>query len=227
MDSNNCGMLFCFIGIDGTGKTTNAKNLVNYLEKKGYPAKYVYGRLEPLLLRPFIYLGRRFIIKGINPSEYSDYTKKRQSAILKYTALSKIYLNILLFDTYLQLFYKVTIPKIRGYILISDRYIQDTVITDLSRFLGYDSELTRDYINKIQKKVPLPDLIFHLSVPPIICIRRKADVPCIEYLENLFDLYNNICDKEENIVKIDGTRPFDQILKITSEKCCKIIQRKL
>lgn len=52
--------LISLSGIDGSGKTTYAEYINEMLRKKGIKCNYVYGRLEPFLLKPFIHLEGRY-----------------------------------------------------------------------------------------------------------------------------------------------------------------------
>ena len=41
------GTLICFIGIDGSGKSTISREVYNFFLAKGSKTKYVYGRVVP------------------------------------------------------------------------------------------------------------------------------------------------------------------------------------
>ena len=44
-------LLICFTGIDGSGKTALAKNLVCTLNSEGFKFKYAYNRVDPIFCR--------------------------------------------------------------------------------------------------------------------------------------------------------------------------------
>ena len=74
-----------------------------------------------------------------------------------------------------------------------DRYIHDTVITDISANLGYDS-VQSNILIKTLSLVPKPDLIFYIDIPEEIAYSRKDDVPHINYLQVRKKLYDDLGD---------------------------------
>ena len=58
--------LVCIIGMDGTGKTTLASNVVSTLRQQGQPALYIYGRTFPVISRALMALGRLTLLRKEN-----------------------------------------------------------------------------------------------------------------------------------------------------------------
>ena len=105
---NNKAFFICITGIDGAGKTTLAKGIVELLNEKGVECKYVYARFDPFLLKPLILIGEHLFLRKTNIFEdYSRYSNMKKDAIKKHNLLSKIYRQILLFDYFLQIFFQV------------------------------------------------------------------------------------------------------------------------
>ncbi len=52
--------LICFTGLDGSGKSTLARATVEILEERGIASQYVYNRVEPLLTKPLMEMGRAY-----------------------------------------------------------------------------------------------------------------------------------------------------------------------
>ena len=76
----NDDILICITGIDGSGKTTLAKNLTKYLikNKPDIRIKYVYGRYMLFLLKPIYLLSNKILLRkqDINRN-YNKYTKRK------------------------------------------------------------------------------------------------------------------------------------------------------
>ena len=210
MKSSNT-KLICFTGIDGSGKTTLAKGLVETMEKKGIRYKYVYGRLEPFILRPFIAIGRKIFLRGKDMfRDYTEYSSTKNGAIEHHSFLFTFYRYILLFDYFLQLLFKIRIPLMLGRNIVCDRYVYDTVITDLSVDMNYSNHEIRDLIKRFFYIAPKPDLAFLIDLPEKIAFQRKNDTPSIEYLKERRKMYLDV-GKEEGMLVLDGSKKLDDL----------------
>ena len=205
------GFLICFTGIDGTGKTTLSKELVELLNKKGVKCKYVYARLNAYILKPFILVGNSVFLRGRNISEnYSEYSNTKRRAIEKHSFLSSVYQRILLFDYVLQVFFKVKLPLIFGKNIVCDRYVYDTVITDLSVDMNYSRDMVISLLNKLLRFFPEPDIAFLIDVPEEIAYQRKDDISSIQYLKERRNIYLNI-GKEYEMMILDGSKRLEEL----------------
>lgn len=203
--------LICFTGIDGTGKTTLSKELVELLNKKGIKCKYVYARLNAYILKPFILVGNSVFLRGRNISEnYSEYSNTKRRAIEKHSFLSSVYQRILLFDYVLQVFFKVKLPLIFGKNIVCDRYVYDTVITDLSVDMNYSRDMVISLLNKLLRFFPEPDIAFLIDVPEEIAYQRKDDISSIQYLKERRNIYLNI-GKEYEMMILDGSKRLEEL----------------
>ena len=204
------GKFICIIGIDGSGKTTQAKKLQMNLQKKGIRSKYVYGRVIPLFPRPFMYLGRKIFLKGSNIyTDFNNYSAKKKE-VFNNRFLSKMYQNFIIFDYLIQVFVKIKIPLLFGFTLVSDRYAYDTIVTDLSVDLNYTDENLKKMLNTIFKVIPVPDTVFLIDVPEEIAFSRKDDVPDINYLRERRSTYLKVANWC-NLIVIDGSRSLSEI----------------
>ena len=96
-------MFICFTGIDGSGKTTLSRGLVNALNERGIKYQYVYARWTPFILRPLILIGRFIFLRGKDMFQnYSEYSTAKRKAIKSHTLLSRIQQQILWLDYSLQ-----------------------------------------------------------------------------------------------------------------------------
>ena len=205
------GFLICFTGIDGTGKTTLSKELVELVNKRGIKCKYVYARLSLFILKPFFLIGEFvFLHKKDIFKKYSEYASTKRKAIKKHYLLSKVYQQLLLFDYMLQIFFKIKLPLIFGRNIVCDRYIYDTVITDLSVDMNYSKERVINLLNKLFLFFPVPDLTFLIDVPEEIAYQRKDDTPSVAYLKDRRERYLYV-GREHGMVILDGTKKLEEL----------------
>lgn len=223
---NSSKFLISFSGIDGSGKTTYAKHITRILKKKGVKCHYVYGRLEPFLLKPFIIIGRKIFLKEKDMfQDYKDYSNEKKNKIKKHSLLSKIYFFIMLLDYIIQLFLRVKIPFFMGYNIVCDRYIFDTVINDLAIDMNYPNKKMKKEIDKFFRFFPKPTISFLIEVPVNIAFKRKNDTPSPKYLEERASRYKFIASKYDMIV-VDGSKDLEEVKsfikkKISEEVCAK------
>jgi dTMP kinase len=205
------GFLICFTGMDGTGKTTLSKDLVDSLKKKGIKCKYVYGRQNPFILKPFILVGDWLFLRRKDISEnYLEYFNMKRRAIEKYSFLSGVYQQILLFDYSIQLFFKVKVPMILGKNIVCDRYVYDTVITDLSVDMNYSKDKVMNLLSNLLRFFPEPDITFLIDVPEEMAYQRKDDTPSIAYLKERRKMYLDV-GKEYRMVTLDGSKRLEEL----------------
>lgn len=211
------GYLICIIGIDGSGKTTQAKKLAANLRKKGQNSKYVYGRIIPVFPRPFMFLGKKMFLRKNNIyTDFNNYSTDKKK-LFNNRFLSAIYQNFILFDYLLQVFVKIQLPLLFGKTLVSDRYAYDTIITDLSVDLDYSDEKMKKMLRSLLKIIPKPDIAFLIDVPEEVAFSRKDDVPDIEYLKERRVNYLKVgawC----NMPVIDGAKSINEVEDLITNK---------
>ena len=120
----------------------------------------------------------------------------------------------MLTDHIIQINLKIRILLLLEKCVICDRYIHDTVITDISANLGYDSVQSNILIKKTLSLVPKPDLIFYIDIPEEIAYSRKDDVPHINYLQVRKKLYDDL-ERSFEIIKIDGAETIKEITNLS------------
>ena len=217
----------CFTGIDGSGKTTQAKNLVKNLSLNGIKSEYVYARLVPIIFKPLLVVGNLLFLrkKKIN-NDYEGYSNTKKNILREHAFLSKIFYTIMLFDYYLQLLYKIKMPLLLNKNVICDRYIYDTLITDIAVDMGHSEDDIFIRIERGLSILPTPDIVFLIDLPEEIAYNRKNDVPSIEYLRDRRKYYLSIADRY-NMIKINGNERMGDIeRKIFNEASLKLKEMK-
>ena len=213
------GSLIVFTGIDGSGKTTQAKLLVDSLNRDGLCVSYVWNRWEPFFLRPLIKKWKHNATKPTADNEpaglSSDFNriKYKKRKLLDNPFLRWLWLISFFVDYGVQVFVKVRLRLLRKCPVISDRTFYDSVI-DQAVNLGKNRDWLLNSLDSFWMKFlfPKPDMVIYIDCPEEIAFSRKMDerTPNIEYLIERRELYLALAGKY-NWVKLDGTLPIDEI----------------
>lgn len=193
-------------GLDGAGTTTQLKQTVSQLIKKGYR---VHSTFEPTdrpigkLVRDV--LAKRFIttpltLAKLYATDREDHLYNNEDGVIHH-------LN-------------------KGEIVISDRYFYSS--------LAYQS-VECDYEDvKSLNNYPHPQVLIFIDTPVNVCLDRinsrgnKKDIfEHDEFLINVSNNYSKILEelpKEVNLIKIDGTLSVDEISKIIVDSLSNLLK---
>jgi dTMP kinase len=195
--------LVCIIGIDGTGKTTLASKVAFTLRQQGQPAMYIYGRTFPVISRALMALGRMTLLRKENQwLDYAGYTASKKRT-MRSPLLARIYTMSILLDYYVQIWLKLLPHLASRRVVVSDRYLYDTVISDLAVHLNYSDAQAGRAIQRGLRFLPKPVLTVLIDVPEEIAFSRKDDVVHIDYLRERRHWYLNLTPRPE-VVLFDG-----------------------
>jgi dTMP kinase len=220
------GLLICFVGIDGAGKTLHALKLVRLLKMQNHDCKYVYGRWKPVLSYPFLAF-LRLIGYSKNIVKESRIYLKRYYGRSK--PVSLVWLFFIWIDVTISTFFRVLLPLKRGKIVICDRYVYDVVV-DAMADLEDDSLIGKIPFRLILVTTPKPEIVFLMDADESIAFARKKDTPSVDYLRIRRKLYFELATRFSFLV-LDSTKPlrtntkdvvthlhkFFQCLKVRSE----------
>jgi dTMP kinase len=177
-------MLIAVEGIDGSGKTTVVRFLIEELRKRGYdvvafkePTDSEYGRRIRQILKE----------RKVSPEEELKlFIKDREFDVQN---------NIL--------------PALKsGKIVIMDRYYYSTIAYQGA--LGLDVEMIR----KLNEQFPKPDLVIILDVSPETALkrikakRRPDRFEDLEYLRKVREIFLSL---NNNVVVVDAERNIDEV----------------
>ena len=186
-------------GGDAAGTTTHSHLLKGFLESKGFK---VYLTQEPSQSKIGILIREFLKNKEIPPTT-----------------------DALLFAADRDLHYKDEIKNKleEGYIVISDRYIESSIVYQSVQ----SDKITVDWVKEINKFVVLPDITIILDINPKIALARKEaeDLEKFEdssFLAKVRNLYLTRA-KEENYHIISS----DDIIEIVQENIQKIVIEKI
>lgn len=206
-------MLICFLGIDGSGKTTCALELHKQLTIMGFSCKYVH--FESIFIHKLLKLYMKFNTNSSNESNSRDKNIPNCQACPNPIA-SKLFIYVLFIDNFI--FYILNIFNSKEKILICDRYYLDNFIN--YSYLRSNSKIIENAYRMIFRN---PDLTFFLNLDPIIAYNRKHE-DSLEYLRFKKSIYMNICLKKLNhVVELDSTIDIKNLSPIILNEVVKLI----
>lgn len=185
--------IICFIGLDGSGKSTAVSHACDVLKSRGIKVRTVRAAYVIKVMHLPIKLGKRlFMKKDSDPykADYRKYLEKMRKNADRGIAY-KIFSAMTTLEFKAQIFWNVTLKSALGTTLLVDRYIYDNAVTYAAN-LGLGEEYMRRVIEKKWRHAPKPDLIIYIKTPISVCLSRKDDVPDPLYLEIREPLYDKI-----------------------------------
>lgn len=203
-------MFVCLTGIDGAGKTTQAKELVRSLQSRGIPATYMYARFKPKISYPALAIARYFFLKNEYNPDYRLRTEMKKNLHFRHVWLSRLYCFAVLSDYIIHTRLQTAGIGIGRKWVVCDRYVYDTVITDLAVDYGLTTEESVRLVQDLLRKLPKPDIVFLLDVPPDVALARKNDIASVDYLSDRREYYLAAA-KSLGFVTIDATRDTKSI----------------
>ncbi len=201
MDIKKNGVFFTIEGIDGSGKTTQSKDLVDSLIKNGFNAVYT---MEPSKGQIGTFIKEKIILnKKVSP----------EVEALLFAADRFEHIN------------SEILPLLReGKIVVSDRYVYASIAYQGAQ--GIDLE----WIESLNYFTIEPDLAIYIDIPPSVGIsRKKGKKSVFENLESLSKvrkIYQDLVDKG-NLISINGMKNREEIGKDLYKLALETIKEKL
>jgi thymidylate kinase len=202
------GLLICFTGIDGSGKTTQAERLLAWLQSRGIKSTYVWSRGEVLAIRRvMLILGRRILGASehrivADKALYREYQFKK-SKLLRNPFVRGMWSAMVRLEHLIQINRDIRGSIRAGNVVVCDRYLWDSTV-DLAALNNKKPEWLLNRVNKFMwRLIPRPTLTFLLDIPADEALKRKDDIPSSEYVYSRIEHYRHLA-KNCRIILIDG-----------------------
>jgi len=196
------GLLIAFEGIDGAGKTSQAKLLCKALTRDGYNVLYLKEPTDG----PY---GSR--IRALAQEGRDEISPREEFRLFLDDRRQDVAENI-----------KPALEK--GSIVVVDRYFYSSIAYQGA--LGLDPE----FINRENRKIALcPDLVIYLSIPaeeaPARIEKIRGDssnlFERLDYLKKVKSIFDAMTYPE--IWRVEGTKPIDEIHRIIYNRVRELI----
>ncbi|NLI92079.1 MAG: hypothetical protein GX434_07655 [Peptococcaceae bacterium] len=208
--------IICFMGLDGSGKSTSINYAYEQLKIRGFKVEIVRAAYVVKVMSFFIKLGKKILMKrNSNPysGDYKNYLESLRKQSQK-KGVYKIFSFLTTCEFKVQIFFNVRLKHMLGSVLLIDRYIYDNAVTYAAN-LGLDKDYMAKTISGKWKHAPRPDLIIYIKTPVEVCCSRKDDIPDPLYLQIREPLYDAISKMYPTVI-ISGNQDkqvmLDQVM---------------
>lgn len=184
-------MIIVLMGLDGSGKTTQAKRLLSYFQKREERVSYIHW----LHFYPS---------KKARPrSAKTNYNNLSKNSIF-YITTRTLFCILNAFLVFLKIIFDLLMQKN----VILDRYLIDEVVQ--LRYKGLSRKLFLFFL----KIVPITKNMFYFQISPQKAFEREGSHD-FNYFEKKHELYNQAVDiKRVKIIRVDGEEEtFQRLLK--------------
>lgn len=205
--------IICFIGLDGSGKSTSIKHAYQVLKNEGFDVEIVRAAYVVKVVSFLVKLGKKIMMKGdSNPysGDYKEYLIKMRKEANK-GFVYKVFSFLTTLEFKMQILFNIRLKSFMGKVLLIDRYIYDNAVTYAAN-LGAGKDYIEKTISGKWKHTPKPDLIIYIKTPVEVCCSRKDDIPDPYYLEIREPLYDELASLYD-VKIISGNQKKNAMLK--------------
>jgi thymidylate kinase len=197
-------MLITFSGLDGSGKSTLAERLRESLERRNQPVSVFHMYYDVGLLACARAVVKRIGGRGSEPETGREHAPRQEgrrtvkSRLKHALAWNKsLRLCVYPFDLVIFLCYRLYIEKVRGRVLIMDRYFYDTLV-DVA-----DGRGRLGGVRLLSRLTPQPTVPVLLDISPEEAFARKGE-HSVDYLSRRRVSYQNFFPKNGGAVVLAG-----------------------
>jgi len=196
-------------GLDGSGKTTLANSLAEYLRSKGYKTKFVWIRSP----HTFAYLISRILIRlgwhqtfrnptGIVISRFELYEN---------TVIRNTWSLIEFFSILPLIIFKIWLPYLLGYKIVCDRYVIDSAVH--IALTTQDMNFPDSFLGSLLlKTIPKKSVVIFLDANLSTVLKRRPDVEySIDEIKNEMKLYRAFMRKVKTLSFDSATQSAEKI----------------
>lgn len=165
--------------MDGTGKTTHSRGLIDHLRMSGIKCRYVWFGNAYFFSYPFMIICRILgltniyhVANGLSVSEHQYYKNK---------TISQMWPWVQFLDAVIFVNLRVKLLLLRGFTIVCDRFIPD-ILVELMIDVNND-KLYEELVGRLMLRLmPRSSLVIMLCVDEKTSWQRKDDVPELRYL---------------------------------------------
>lgn len=187
-------------GIDGSGKTALAQDLIEELKRQGFNARYVWMRYNHYFVKPLLAFCR--IIRLTQYRQVGD-IKIGVHLFYKSTVISFLFVALTFVDTALATFLKLWLRRIMdNSVVICDRYIVDIII-DLMIDIKNPTMFKGFWGNAFKRLLPEHEKTFYIRRPLEEVLQVRPELKYDHSLDLRISLYEQLV-KHWNISVINN-----------------------
>jgi thymidylate kinase len=200
--------LICFTGVDGSGKTTNAKHVANYLAQKHYSCSYVRGASRPILSYSFFALARVLgYWRYTKKNAYTDPLEFAPPSALQ--GLGVVWRFLLFIDYQIKTTVRIRWPLLLGRVVVCDRYFYDMLME-----LELSKVNSAKFTSLLSESLPKPVVTFLMVMSDALATGRR------DFPQDFFSKRNKVLmdlSRVFNFVVIDSSRTIEENQEIIRE----------
>ncbi len=199
-----------FVGIDGTGKTTQARKLQATLRERGIASQYLH-----------LFSAKTEMAAKVTANSFIEACLKKIDDLSDKKAFSLAELLIRIPSIILESWLSPRTSKSRNEVTIYDRYFYDKFISTLSSYARTLDDTTKKLTLILAKFVRKPDVTITFQLAPAAAVKRKREHTSKEAEEicALYDWLNRILE----LTPINAEQDIESISQIVQEKVATIL----
>ncbi len=184
--------VICLLGMDGSGKTTHAFQIISRLQKSGEKCRYAWFGTPFFFSYPFMILCRvldltktYYLANGFTCSVHEYYKNKPAAYIWPWIRFIDLFFSVGL---------RVYVPMKAGFTVVCDRFVPDNLVELMVDVA--DDRLYKKFVGRLfLHLIPNSSKLLLLDVNESLAFRRKQDLPNIDYLVQRKHKYYLVADE--------------------------------
>lgn len=192
------------IGVDGAGKSTQARELRQFLARNGVRCRHVTNQYESWALNPLLRVAKRVALRGKDMQQDYDKFSEGVTRLFRNRVAAAAYLSYCTALQVVHTFFAIALPLAFGNSIVCERYAYDLIVRMAVEHKFSHRSLTR-VLGWMRVILPRPHVLVFVDIATSIAYSRKDDVPALKYLDDRQQVYRFIA-AQEGAFTLDGTR---------------------